>query len=87
MEFVGLLGDHGQDTCVGVISVGSPNAAAEPAVEALKAAGRPQVFAIPRRVSLLQMVVADRGAEVATQGSYGFGLGMAIATDDSEITA
>jgi len=53
MEFAGLLGDHGQDTCVGVISVGSPNAAAQPAVEALKAADRPQVFAIPRRVNMI----------------------------------
>jgi len=70
---------------VRVIGIGDTNPAAESAVEAFEATGSAQVFAVPGRELLLQMVVGDSRAEVTTQGGDRFRLGMAIFAHDLEI--
>ena len=87
MVRIGFLSDHGQNAWVGVEGGGSTEAAAQAAIEAFEATGGAQVGVAPGREALQEVILSDGGAEVATQGGNGLGLGRAILADNGKVAA
>ena len=78
------LGDHGQDTGIGMVGVGAADAAAQGSVEAFEATGGAQVAAAPGWVVFLDHEVGDRGTKSRGAGCHRFRLGLAILLHDLE---
>ena len=84
---VDLLGDHGQDASVGMIGVGTADAAAQAAIKAFEATGCAQVGAAPSWVVFLNGEVGERSTEVTAQGGHSFGLAIAVVLHNLEGSA
>ena len=68
-----------------MVGTGCASPAADCAIEAFESTGRAQMFAIPGRELLFDMIVADRRPEVPAQRRYSFGLGITVGTNDPQV--